>query len=160
MSAEELKAKAQDLTETATELRDALDRLEEVCRADEPGECSTRNPGLSRTDALQRTSAVYQGRRDPTAPVGEECTVRVNGEQLDARYDLLSASPSGFEWAYGGSGPAQLAIAILANAFDDEFAYEYYQEFKREFVSELPEDGWTLTRRDLDAWREEVTDDA
>lgn len=102
---------------------------------------------------------VYRGRRDPTAPVGGEVEVRVDGKPIDCRYDLLSASPSGFEWRYGGSGPAQLAIAILAHAYDDEFAGEYYQQFKREVVAELPEEGWTLTKHDLDEWREEVVDD-
>lgn len=66
---------------------------------------------------------VYRGRRDPAAPVGEECTVRVDGgEPLDFRYGFLSASPPGFEWSYGGSGPAQLAIAILTHAHDDQVA--------------------------------------
>lgn len=107
------------------------------------------------------TEHVYHGQRDPTAPVGDECTVTVDGEQcLDCRYDLLSASPSGFEWAYGGSGPATLAIAILAHAYDAAFACEHYQQFKREVVAKLPEDGWTLTTSDLDAWRREVVDDA
>ena len=80
----------------------------------------------------------------------------VDGESLDCRYDLLSAGPSGFEWSYGGSGPAQLAIAILAHAYDDEFACEYYQQFKREVESELPRNMWTLTKQYLDAWRQEV----
>lgn len=97
---------------------------------------------------------VYRGRRDPTAPVGEEVEVTVNGKPLGKRYDLLSASPSGFEYGYRGSGPAQLAIAMLAHAYDDEFACEYYQQFKREVVAALPEDGWTLTTEDLDKWRE------
>lgn len=99
---------------------------------------------------------MYQGRRDPTAPVGEECTVKVDGELFDCRYDLLSASPSGFEWGYGGSGPPQLAIAILAHAYGEEFAGNHYQQFKQEVVSELPDDGWTLTKADLDEWRVEV----
>jgi len=103
---------------------------------------------------------VYRGRRDPTAPVGEELEVTVDGEPLAKRYDLLSASPSGFETGYNGSGPAQLAIAMLAHAYDDEVACEYYQRFKREVVSELPEEGWTLTKQDLDAWRREVVADA
>ena len=97
---------------------------------------------------------VYRGRRDPTAPVGEEVEVTVDGEPLDRRYDLLSASPSGFEYGYGGSGPAQLAIAMLSHAFDDEFAERHYQRFKREVVAELPESGWKLTKQDLDEWRE------
>jgi hypothetical protein len=106
------------------------------------------------------TEHVYHGRRDPTAPVGAEVEVTVDQKPPDCRYDLLSASPSGFECGYGGSGPAQLAIAMLAYAYDDEFATTHYQQFKREVVSELPEDGWTLTKRDLDTWREGVTGDA
>lgn len=105
------------------------------------------------------TEHVYHGRRSPTAPVGEECTVTVDGEPLDCRYDLLSASPTGFQWSYRGSGPAQLAIAILAHAYSDEFACEHYQQFKREVVAYLPEDHWTLRTSDLDAWRREVVND-
>ncbi|MFC7114026.1 DUF6166 domain-containing protein [Natronoarchaeum sp. GCM10025703] len=115
---------------------------------------------MSRQDAPQRASTVYQGLRDSTAPVGQECTVRVDGEPLDTRYDLLSASPSGFEWGYGGSGPAQLSIALLAHAYDEEFAVDHYQSFKREIVSELPENGWTLNFTDLDAWRREAVNSA
>ena len=110
--------------------------------------------GLGSVATTEQT--VYRGRRDPTAPVDEEVEIVVDGESLDCRYDLLSASPSGFEWSYGGSGPAQLAIAILAHAYDDEFACEHYQQFKLEIVSELPEEGWTLTKQDLDTWVREV----
>nr|WP_049981021.1 DUF6166 domain-containing protein [Halolamina rubra] len=93
-------------------------------------------------------------------PVGKACSVTVDGDSLDCRYDLLSASPSGFEWGYGGSGPAQLAIAILAHAYDDEFAREWCQEFKRDVVAGLPENSWTLTKSDLDEWRLEAIADA
>lgn len=84
----------------------------------------------------------------------------VDGTPLDYRFDLLSASPSGFEWGYGGSGPAQLAIAILAHAYSDEFAKSNYQRLKDRIISELPEDGWSLNTTDLDAWRREVISDA
>jgi len=86
--------------------------------------------------------------------------VTVDGTPLDYRFDLLSASPSGFEWGYGGSGPAQLAIAILAHAYSDEFAKSNYQRLKDRIISELPEDGWSLNTTDLDAWRREVISDA
>ena len=123
---------------------------------------SDRRPSIA--DTLSRVGtteqAVYRGRRDPSAQVGDEVEVMVDGEPLDYRYDLLSASPSGFEWGYGGSGPAQLAIATLAHAYDDAVAGDLYQRFKREVVSELPEEGWTLTKQDLDAWRRGVIDDA
>jgi hypothetical protein len=106
------------------------------------------------------TETVYHGQRDPTASVGQECTVTVDGNPLNLRYDLLSASPSGFQWGYGGSGPAQLSVAVLAHAFDDEFACEHYQRFKREVVANLPEESWTLRRSELKAWRREVVDSA
>ncbi|WP_280535726.1 DUF6166 domain-containing protein [Halopenitus sp. POP-27] len=113
---------------------------------------------LSKSDETAET--VYRGHRDLNAPVGHRIEVTVDGDPIDYRYDLLSASPSGFEWGYGGSGPAQLAIATLAHAYDNEFACEHYQQFKQEIVSELPDSGWTLTKQDLDTWRREVIDDA
>lgn len=48
---------------------------------------------------------------------------------------------------------------MLANAYDDEFAKSRYQRFKCEVVSELPKEGWTLTKQDLDTWREVSIDD-
>jgi hypothetical protein len=111
---------------------------------------------VKRTRRGPSSDTVYHGRRDPTAPVGKECTVTVDGEPLALRYDLLSASPAGFEWSYGGSGPAQLAVALLAHAFDDEFAKCHYQRFKREVVAKLPEERWILRKRNLEAWRREV----
>lgn len=104
---------------------------------------------------------VYRGRRDPAAPVGDEYTVTVNGDEcLPKRYDLLSASPSGFSWGFSGSGPSQLSLAILSHAYNDEFACKHYQRFKREVVANQPEDRWTLRTSDLDAWRREVVSDA
>jgi uncharacterized protein (DUF2249 family) len=109
------------------------------------------------TQVNSEVGTIYQGQRDKTTPVGNEVQVTVDGEPLDKRTDLLSASPSEFEWGYGGSGPAQLAIAILAHVYGDEFACEWYQQFKTEVIAALPEQGWTLTTEDLDEWRE-VTD--
>ena len=34
---------------------------------------------------------------------------------LNGHHDIRNHSPSGFNWGYGGSGPAQLALAILAD---------------------------------------------
>lgn len=38
-----------------------------------------------------------------------------NERDLPPRLDLFNHSPSGFSWGYSGSGPAQLALAILAH---------------------------------------------
>ena len=109
-------------------------------------------------DEMAKT--VYRTRRDLTAPVGNQIEVTVDREPIDYRYDLLSASPSGFEWGYGGSGPAQLSVALLAHALDDGVALSFYQQFKREVVSQLPEAGWKLSAEDIRRWHAEVTVDA
>ena len=69
---------------------------------------------------------------------------------------LVNHSPSGFEWGYGGSGPAQLALALLLDYTGDEaFALDHYQEFKTEVVSQLectgPDGCWRLTGSDIDS---------
>ena len=78
--------------------------------------------------------------------------VTVNGRPLNPRLDLYNHSPTGFEWGYCGSGPAQLALAILADHLgDDEQAFNLYQRFKWAVIAELPRGGsWTLTSRDID----------
>ena len=56
----------------------------------------------------------YEGRREGYAVI-----VTVDGRRLNPRLDLWNHSPTGFEWGYGGSGPAQLALAILADHLRD-----------------------------------------
>ena len=60
---------------------------------------------------------------------------------------LMNHSPTGFAWGYGGSGPAQLALALCADALDsDEDALQIYQEFKRRVVAGLPHSGdWVIS---------------
>ncbi len=61
--------------------------------------------------------ATYHGVRDGSPEELGETHVTVDGEPLPLRLDLYNHSPTGFEWAYNGSGPAQLALAILAHHF-------------------------------------------
>lgn len=69
---------------------------------------------------------------------------------LDPRFDLRTHSPDGFEWGYGGSGPAQLALALAADVLgDDEIAQDVYQRLKVRVVARLPAAGWTLTDSEL-----------
>ena len=83
----------------------------------------------------------YQGKRE-----GAVFVVTVNGRPLNPRLDLWNHSPCGFECGYGGSGPAQLALAILADHLaDDQQAVALHQDFKWRVVAKLPRRGWTLT---------------
>jgi hypothetical protein len=86
----------------------------------------------------------YKGRRE-----GHAALVTVNRHPLNPRLDLWNHSPSGFEWGYGGSGPAQLALALLADHLgNDDEALKLYHDFKRT-VANLPSHGWTLTSEQI-----------
>ena len=96
-----------------------------------------------------RVLAVYRGYR---YPMGCDVTTQHAWptdvvRQLDLRLDLYSHSPTGFEWGYGGSGPAQLALAMLADFYGyatgyggrpDSLAVSHYQQFKERVIANLP----------------------
>lgn len=90
----------------------------------------------------------YHGSRDRH---GNRVVVRVSkadGERipLDPRFDLANHSPDGFEWGYAGSGPAQLALAILADFLeDDQQALALYQRFKARWIATIQLDRWRYT---------------
>ena len=88
----------------------------------------------------------YEGSRQWLAVI-----VTVNGRPLNPRLDLHSHSPTGFEWGYGGSGPAQLALAILADhCGNDEQALMFYQRFKWAVIAQLPRRQWVLTSDEIE----------
>ena len=59
-------------------------------------------------------------------------------------------SRNGFEWGYGGSGPTQLALALLLEELDDEqLALAYYLDFKRDIIAHLDSDEWRLSPSDI-----------
>lgn len=74
---------------------------------------------------------------------GVVCTV--NGRPLPLRLDLWNHSPTGFEFGYGVSGPAQLALAILADCCGDELAVAYHQPFKWAVIARITGSGASLT---------------
>ena len=102
----------------------------------------------SRT-AHEETPVTYVGIRQHGTPV----VVREQEETRltpDRSLEVVNHSPTGFEWGYSGSGPAQLALALLLDYYDDEdIARRYYMEFKTEVVSTLKCDDadgrWQLT---------------
>lgn len=94
----------------------------------------------------------YLGRRNERAAqiVKEgECGAE---EALPPRLDLRNHSPAGLEWGYAGSGPAQLALALLADALGEEEALASYQRFKFEVVSRLSHQGWEMPRAEIETW--------
>ena len=106
--------------------------------------------------AIVRT---YVGRRTPlgvavevwSTPVGDLRSMSCR--LLPPRLDLWNHSPTGLEWGYLGSGPAQLALAILADcAGDDIYAKGMHQRFKMDCVGSLPREGWILLEENIQSW--------
>lgn len=95
----------------------------------------------------------YRMKRGPN---GLEATV--DGRPL---HHEVFHSPTGFEMGYGGSGPADLALSILADLLDDRrimrrgdaqgrsLALHCYQEIKGRLIAGLRGDEAELTESDL-----------
>ena len=99
----------------------------------------------------QTKQVFYRGTR-----ICQEAQVkRVEGleaRDLPWRLDLRNHSPTGLEWGYGGSGPSQLALALLADAVEDDFACQWHQAFKWAVVAGLPYEGWRLSLAEVREW--------
>jgi hypothetical protein len=96
----------------------------------------------------------YRGQRTPQGTL-----VMVDGRPLNPRLDLYNHSPDGFEWGYSGSGPAQLALAILADHFGhDQLALANYQAFKFAVRAGIEADQWTLTSADVSGALQKIFD--
>lgn len=100
----------------------------------------------------------YHGiRRNGTCTVTVSAPVRTAGRRmtmrsrpLNLRLDLFRHSPTGYSWGYGGSGPAQLALALLADVLkDDDRAVQLHQRFKFKAIGSIKTDEWTYTEDEL-----------
>ena len=68
-----------------------------------------------------------------------EINVFVDAKKLDPEksQEVWNHSPTGFNVGYGGSGPAQTALAILLEVTDTNTAVKFHQAFKCDFISKL-----------------------
>jgi hypothetical protein len=102
---------------------------------------------------------VYQGVRtksdwDWAGALGGVVSVTVDGKPLSPKLSQLirNHSPDGFNWGYAGSGPAQLALAILLDVTGDaDLAAGHFQAFKRQFVGGWGE-RWEVTEAQVREW--------
>ncbi len=81
--------------------------------------------------------------------------VYMDGKLLDPHRSLqvFPHSPDGFAWGYLGSGPAQLALAILLEGgIDEAEAVQFHQTFKEEFIAGLPQDEAWEFQVDVPVW--------
>ncbi len=89
---------------------------------------------------------------------GRTRVVLVDGQQLspDLSQELWNHSPDGFNWGYGGSGPAQLALAIGLLYLDNtRLAVAAHQAFKWDFIACLSfGDDFNLNTDAVKSWFE------
>jgi hypothetical protein len=93
--------------------------------------------------------AVYHGTR-----IDGECCVYKDADELSPKFSqsIRNHSPAGWNWGYGGSGPAQLALGLLLEETGREEAERLHQRFKRSFVVSWSEDKWRLTSEHIQSW--------
>ena len=83
--------------------------------------------------------------------------VLVDGVPLDHKGSckVYNHSPTGFSWGYGGSGPSQLALAILLLFLSPERALKLYHAFKWQKIAGLGgAKGWSMTGYEVLEWIE------
>ena len=93
----------------------------------------------------------YVGLREPTGAL----VTRPAGTPLELAPSLAiwRHSPTGFEWRFGGSGLAQLALALLLDHTGDPVIAEHlHQRFKEDIVAGWNGRTWTLEPRAIDVW--------
>jgi len=102
-------------------------------------------------------------------PDGRAVTVQpLNAEPYPLPH-ICYHSPTGFEWAYGGSGPADLALSILADHFSEPAdgealfnsqAWQLHQRFKWDIIAPAHHIGFILHTSDITQWLAEQTTEA
>ncbi|HEV8711700.1 MAG TPA: DUF6166 domain-containing protein [Candidatus Binatia bacterium] len=111
----------------------------------------------------------YVGVRNDPDPVTVE--VHTSSRKRPLRH-IPFHSPSGFEWGFQGSGPADLALSILVDYLKERppyggwknrlfskwtvhsKAWKYHQDFKRDFVAKWSV-AWMLHDQEIDTWLKE-----
>jgi len=83
--------------------------------------------------------------------------IKLDGKTLSPAHSLkvFNHSPTGFNWGYGGSGPAQLALAILLTTTIEDKAIRLYQDFKWQYVNPLPFNKDFKVEIDVEQWIKE-----
>ena len=94
---------------------------------------------------------------------GLDCVVELDNESyrtklsLEKSLKIADHSPDGFQWGYSGSGPAQLAAAILYEITDNpELTRTYYQLFKFDHVAKWEGLTFEISEDEVRSWLQSV----
>jgi len=109
----------------------------------------------------------------PNSPITKGVILRrvPDGIETNVPHLVVEHSPTGFEWGYEGNGPADLALNILeailrkmryggghqglVDCFQGKcfsLAFALHQDFKREFIDKIPDEGGVIYYPAIVAW--------
>ncbi|MBI3798036.1 MAG: hypothetical protein HY268_13850 [Deltaproteobacteria bacterium] len=120
---------------------------------------------------------IYTGKRENDTVIAVEVIIHQSGNKVRKRklrhIPFHSPTRGDLNWGYGGSGPADLALAILVDYFRERApskgykalaecnnwmvksrAWKLHQDFKWRFVAKF-EDEWELYDSQIQAWLQE-----
>ena len=145
-------------SEQANAWSTAAERIvEAVATADADGQdnatVATLEVNRRLPDAYRAAGAMFEGRRTAN---GAEVSFDGTPLRWQTSLRVRSHSPTGPEWGYGGSGAAQLALAMLLEVTDTATAAEHYQEFKNAVVANLDRVHWTMDYARVADWLDEA----
>lgn len=107
---------------------------------------------------MKGDKTIYRGKRlGPHPTTVSQAEVTVNGRMLPLTPStrLRNHSPDGFNWGYAGSGPSQLALAILLDFTQDKkLAQQRYMDFKFAFVARWGHE-WEIDGQTIRLWLEQ-----
>jgi hypothetical protein len=111
-----------------------------------------------------KTKIMFRGERTPLREQNKVIFSVDDGQtwaNVPLFLDEVNHSPTGFEWGYWGSGPAQLAYAILRVYCSivlkdpaEDIPRHYYQKFKQDFMGCIQSDEWEIYGEQIQHWLE------
>lgn len=93
--------------------------------------------------------------RTPVGGMREADGAHLGDALVDIPRRFVYHSPTGFEWGYGGSGPADLALNILGLFVAPPEAWRLHQHYKGDVLCRLDRHGpHTITAASVREWLE------
>lgn len=116
-----------------------------------PSPCPHADFQPERTNYFLPGAAMVKDIHACRAPGYEEPGREAGGALVDIEQVFVVHAES-FEWGYGGSGPADFALNVLALFVPPPEAWHLHQRYKAAVIARLPRLGGTITAESVRAW--------
>lgn len=114
-------------------------------------------------------SVIYRGKRTEDGVKVEMVNVTGGKKAVKPLRHVNYHSPDGFEWGYPGSGPADLALSILAHHLGEYWVngaylrrmragqkaplcWQFHQDFKNDVIARFYGSAFEITSMDVHNW--------